>query len=480
MTYSEEFKLRVVGELRASGLGYREASDRFPHFPSHTTLSRWDRELEAAGVEVELPAVRGRVERRKHEHAPEATRREALRLLSRGETARAVGRRLGVPTGTVTAWARKARAGATMPPKGAVAVKDADAARLERENAELLMENRALRELMRDPKSGGPASLSNRQKAELGERLRRAYGYSLREVTTFLRISRSSYEYAKAAAARPDPRAGLADRVERDFLASGRRYGYRRVHAQIAGGLDGEPALRVSEKVVLRLMRERGLRPLRTRAREGAWSSYGGEPDGRPANAPRERAAARRAADPSFRAAHDFSAGRPDELVVTDVTEFSLNGLKCYLSPVVDCFDGMPASWSVSRHPDSALADSSLEARASRLPEGRPPACEHSDGGAVYRSASWKAICAAYGVDRSMSRKACCPDNARAEGFFGALKEEFFNNRDWSGVGYDGFARALDAYLRWYRDGRLKAFRDGGRTVYETIAGRRRRLGYAV
>lgn len=58
MTYSEEFKLRVIGELRASGLGYREAADRFPHFPSRATLSKWDRELEAAGVEVELPAVR--------------------------------------------------------------------------------------------------------------------------------------------------------------------------------------------------------------------------------------------------------------------------------------------------------------------------------------------------------------------------------------------------------------------------------------
>lgn len=140
----------------------------------------------------------------------------------------------------------------------------------------------------------------------------------------------------------------------------------------------------------------------------------------------------------------------------------------------------MPAAWSVSRHPDSALAGSSLEAWASRLPEGHPPACGHSDGGSVYRSASWKAACEAHGVERSMSRKACCPDNARAEGFFGTLKEEFFNNRDWSGVGYDEFAAALDAYLRWYRDGRLKAFLEGGRTVYETISGRRRRLGYAV
>ena len=56
-----------------------------------------------------------------------------------------------------------------------------------------------------------------------------------------------------------------------------------------------------------------------------------------------------------------------------------------------------------------------------------------------------------------MSRKGCSPDNARAEGFFGRLKIEFFYGRDWSGVALDEFADMLDAYLRWYRDVRLKS-----------------------
>ncbi len=73
-----------------------------------------------------------------------------------------------------------------------------------------------------------------------------------------------------------------------------------------------------------------------------------------------------------------------------------------------------------------------------------------------------------------------CPDNARAEGFFGTLKEEFYNGRDWSQVGFDEFRARLDAYIEWYVDGRLKAFDEGGRKVYDTIAGRRRRLGYTV
>ena len=47
-------------------------------------------------------------------------------------------------------------------------------------------------------------------------------------------------------------------------------------------------------------------------------------------------------------------------------------------------------------------------------------------------------------------------------------------------AGFGEFRERLDAYLRWYVDGRLKGFDEGGHRVYDTIAGRRRRLGYAV
>ena len=47
--------------------------------------------------------------------------------------------------------------------------------------------------------------------------------------------------------------------------------------------------------------------------------------------------------------------------------------------------------------------------------------------------------------------------NSHADGFFGRIKIEFFYGRDWSGVALDEFADMLDAYLRWYRDVRLKS-----------------------
>ena len=78
-----------------------------------------------------------------------------------------------------------------------------------------------------------------------------------------------------------------------------------------------------------------------------------------------------------------------------------------------------------------------------------------------------------------MSRKGRCADNAAMEGFFGRLKNEFFRGRDWSGVPV-GECGGSTAGWGWYRSGRLREFREGGAVVWDTIDGRRARLGLAV
>jgi transposase InsO family protein len=57
---------------------------------------------------------------------------------------------------------------------------------------------------------------------------------------------------------------------------------------------------------------------------------------------------------------------------------------------------------------------------------------------------------------RSTSRKACSPDNAACEGFFVRLKNELFYARDWLDTTIDEFMAALDAYIRWYNEARIK------------------------
>ena len=317
------------------------------------------------------------------------------------------------------------------------------------------IENLLLRAVLADLKAGGwdPASISNRRKCELGERLRRATGLPLRSITGFLRISKSSYEYHRARLGR-DKYADLRREV-RSLSEEGRRaWGYRVIWARLR-----RRGIRVSEKVVRRSMREEDVGAVYAKRRRRRYSSYAGEISKAPPNL----------------VGRDFRADSPDELWLTDITEFRLPcGSKAYLSAVVDCFDGRPAGWAAGPRPDAALADASLiAALAQRRPGARTTI--HSDRGGHYRWPGWVSICERHGLARSMSRKGCTPDNAAMEGFFGRLKNEFFYYRDWRGVNVDGFVARLESYLEYYRRDRIRESL-GWLSPDEY----RRKLGYAV
>ncbi len=315
-----------------------------------------------------------------------------------------------------------------------------------------MTENMLLRAVSGDLKGEGcaPPSMSNARKAALGERLRAATGLPLREITAFLRISRSPCEYHRARLGR-DRDAALRAPVREAFGAGMERYGYRRVHAELA-----RRGLRVSEKRVRRVMREEGLEAARPRRRR--YSSYSGE-EGRAA-APNLLLA------DAARDRHDFSAARPGERLVTDVTEFRLpgEGRKIHLSPVVDLYDGDVVAFSAGTSPSKALVAEMLGGAVAATGGGFTL---HSDRGWHYRTPDWVRACAAAGVTRSMSRKGHSPGNAACEGFFGRLKVELFHGRDWSGWTAEAFIAELSRYVSWYREGRLKAFDEGGRTVYD-------------
>ena len=331
------------------------------------------------------------------------------------------------------------------------------------------IENLLLRAVLADLKAEGwdPASISNRSKCELGERLRRATALPLRSITGFLRISKSSYEYWRPRVAAPRDRdADIRDRVVRIFREGSGCWGYRTVWARLR-----REGVRASEKRVARVMREEGLEVVYNKRRARGYSSYAGEEG--------------RAAAPNLllvdagRDLHDFSAAAPGEVLVTDITEFRLpdDPRKVYLSPAVDLFDGDVAAFSVGTSPSKALVAEMLAGAVAAAGGGFTL---HSDRGWHYRTPDWVRACGEAGVERSMSRKGHSPDNAACEGFFGRLKVEFFHGRDWRGVSAERFAAELAEWIRWYREGRLKAFDEGGRKVYDTIAGRRRRLGLAA
>lgn len=306
-----------------------------------------------------------------------------------------------------------------------------------------------------------PSALTNREKATVAERPSGRFGADAARGR--LGLARSTYYHQLGAMTRPPARPWLDAEVRRAFEGDGRgARGYRFVREVVA-----RRAGPVSEKLVRRSMREQGLRPVWLRRRR-RYSSYWGEADaGAPNLLLREDGT------------HDFSASRPNERWASDITEFAPPcGDRVHLSLVVDLFDGRPAGWALGTSPDADLANSSLDDAISRLAPGEAP-LPHADRGCHYRWPGWKERCEAAGIARSMSRKSTSPDNAACEGFFGTLKNEAFHGRDWEGWIADEFIVLMSAHLEgWGGTARLKAFREGGRVVFDTIDGRRERLGF--
>ena len=447
--YSREEKIKITEAFLESGLTMA-AANRRPGWPYRKQLSDWVKEARDGKLPVEVAVPKGHTGlRSKHHHYSEKTMKEAVRLYEMGRRPVDIARLLGIDCAeNIRNWWKKAKesklAGEGLrprlldDPREESPMPDRKRKHLPPEMAELTdaeLENACLRAVLADLKAGGfdLRSISNRRKTELGESLRRDLGLSLRRTTAFLKISKSSYEYHRIRLHRPDPLVRLKKRIVALFRENDARYGYRRIWAELR-----REGVKASEKVVRRIMCETGL-IVYYRPKMKKWSSYAGEVSDAPANLVKR----------------DFHADAPNRLWLTDITEFSLNGFKCYLSPVIDCFDGKVVAWSRSQSPDAELVNTMLDDAAKALAACEAPII-HSDRGAHYRWPGWIRRCGEAGLTRSMSAKGSSPDNAACEGFFGRLKNEFFYNRDWRKVSCPDFMARLDDYIRWYNEARIK------------------------
>lgn len=217
------------------------------------------------------------------------------------------------------------------------------------------------------------------------------------------------------------------------FDESNRTYGYRRLYALLR-----TLGIVISEKRLRAIMKKYGM-IVYVKA-SAKYSSYKGEQGNAPENMLNR----------------DFSATRPNEKWVTDITEFKVNNEKFYLSLFKDCFDGYIVSWSIGTSPTAELVNSSLRSAIATLKEGERPIV-HSDRGIHYQWPEYIQLMESNNLIRSMSKKGCSPDNAACEGLFGTIKTEFFYNHDWTGISGKAFCEALNNYLQWYVHARVKS-----------------------
>lgn len=78
----------------------------------------------------------------------------------------------------------------------------------------------------------------------------------------------------------------------------------------------------------------------------------------------------------------DFHSDNPEELLLTDVSEFAIPAGKVYLSPMVECFDGKLIAWGISEHPNADLVNGMLDDVIVRIDKKSKPII-HTDGGAT-------------------------------------------------------------------------------------------------
>ena len=292
--------------------------------------------------------------------------------------------------------------------------------------------------------------LTNREKTQLVDALRAAY--TLTELLCELDLPRSSYFYHRARLEVADKYAEVRQAMTDIFERNYRCYGYRRIHVSLS-----DQSVSISEKVVRRLMKQECLVAATSKRRR--YGSYMGEISPAPENLLNR----------------DFSAGAPNEKWLTDITEFQIPAGKVYLSPMIDCFDGMVVSWSIGTRPNADLVNTMLDAAIEKVAASGERPVVRSDRGGHYRWPGWLSRIAEAKLVRSMSRKGYSPDNAACEGFFGRLKIEMFFARDWLSTTIEEFVAALDAYIGWYNDARIKSS-----LGFRSPAEHRRSLGIAA
>lgn len=151
----------------------------------------------------------------------------------------------------------------------------------------------------------------------------------------------------------------------------------------------------------------------------------------------------------------DFHAEQPNMKWLTDITEFHIPAGKIYLSPIIDCFDGLPVSWTIGTSPNAELVNTMLDNAIGTLKDGEHPII-HSNRGAHYRWPGWIERMENAKLTRSMSKKGCSPDSSACEGFFGLLKNEMFYGRSWKEVSIEEFIIILDEYIHWCSEKRIK------------------------
>jgi transposase InsO family protein len=266
---------------------------------------------------------------------------------------------------------------------------------------------------------------------------RREYG--VEPICAVLPIAPSTYHEHARRRREPQRRPRRAKRD--DEL----RAQVRRVHRESLGGVYGADKvwqqLRreghwVARCTVERLMRAEGLRGA-VRGAAFTVTTTPGEDVARPADLVQR----------------EFSATRPNQLWVADLTYVATWLGFVYVAFVIDVFSRAVVGWRVSRSLRSDLALDALEQALHARPN-TDGLVHHSDRGSQYVAIRYTERLAAAGIERSVGSVGDSYDNALAETIIGLYKTEVIRRGGpWRGI--DAVEYATLEWVDWFNNRRL-------------------------
>jgi putative transposase len=262
--------------------------------------------------------------------------------------------------------------------------------------------------------------------------------YGVEPICEVLPIAPSTYYEHRARAQNPDRRSERAKRddklrlkIERIWNDNHAVYGAEKVWRQL-----GRENMDVARCTVERLMRDMGLRgAVRGRAFKAT------------------TVADELAVRPPDLVHRVFTATRPNQLWVADITYVATWAGFVYVALVVDAFSRRIVGWRVSSSLKSDLALDALEQALHARPDANG-VVHHSDRGTQYTSIRYTERLAAAGIERSVGSVGDSYDNALAETINGLYKTEVIRRRGpWRSV--DAVEYATLVWVDWFNNRRL-------------------------
>ena len=252
--------------------------------------------------------------------------------------------------------------------------------------------------------------------------------YSISEMCRFFNVSRSGYyDYVKRMEV-PAKDLPLAEKIRECQDKNGKTYGYRRVHIWLE-----RQGIYYNPKTILRVMQKYNLLSEVRRKKYRNYGNYLHRYDNL--------------------LNRDFSADKPNQKWVTDISYIKTGQGFLYLSIIRDLYDNSIVAYKTGTEQNINLVLSTIRA-AKRKEKVTAEVQLHSDQGFQYTSHAYFKLTKSYGITPSMSRRGNPYDNALAENFFSILKTECIYRTKLKT--YEEANLLIDQYIHFYNNERIQ------------------------